>query len=50
MKEDKELINLKERKFIESWSEICSTINKNNIGKNRTGKQCRERYINYLKN
>ena len=43
------IIELKENQLVESWQEIGETINKNGDGKNRTGKQCRERYINHLK-
>ena len=32
-----------------NWWEICQTLNGNGVGRNRTGKQCRERYINHLK-
>lgn len=32
-----------------SWKLISQIINKNFLNKFRTGKQCRERYINYVR-
>ena len=47
--EEKLLRNLREDENLSSWKEIAKVINKNFPNKSRTGKQCRERYINYVR-
>ena len=42
------LIKLKEKLKVKSWCQIGNFLNESGLGKNRTGKQCRERYVNHL--
>ena len=42
------LMKLKGKLKVQSWCQIGNFLNETGIGKNRTGKQCRERFVNHL--
>lgn len=46
-REDEELIRLIRENGTRQWSQIAATFNAN-LGANRNGKQCRERWVNFL--
>jgi hypothetical protein len=46
-REDEELIRLIRENGTRQWSQIAATFNAN-LGSNRNGKQCRERWVNFL--
>jgi hypothetical protein len=46
-REDEELVRLIRENGTRQWSQIAATFN-SNLGANRNGKQCRERWVNFL--
>ena len=46
-REDEELIRLIRENGTKHWSQIATKLN-TNLGVNRNGKQCRERWVNFL--
>jgi myb proto-oncogene protein len=46
-REDEELVKLIRENGTKQWSQIANQLN-SNLGVNRNGKQCRERWVNFL--
>ena len=47
-REDEAIVNLVESHGTKRWSVIADSLAKMNIGAQRTGKQCRTRWLNHL--
>ena len=48
IQEEQYLIEVRKKIGNNCWTEIASAINEEFQGKNRTGKQCRDRFLNFL--